>query len=58
MKRNVLFIFSFHFYSQRYGHQNVKNVSYFVFSADGSKQLVTVWAKFLNPPKRSYSNSF
>ena len=29
-------------------------VHFFVFSADGSKTLVTVWAKYLRAPERSY----
>ena len=31
-----------------------KNVSVFVFSANGSKKLVIVWAKYLSAPERSY----
>ena len=37
-----------------YGHKNVKNGSFFVFSAYNSKKLVTVWARYLNAPGRSY----
>ena len=33
--------------SQSYGHENVTNGSFFVFSATDSKKLVTVWAKYL-----------
>ena len=40
--------------SQSYGYQNVKNGSFFVFSADDAKKLVTVRAKILSPPERSY----
>ena len=36
------------------GHYNVKNGSFFKFSADDSKRLVTVWAKYLSAPERSY----
>ena len=37
-----------------YGHENVKGDSSFVFSADDSKVLVTVWAKYLGASERSY----
>ena len=37
-----------------YGHKNVKNGSFFVFSAYNSKKLLTVWARYLNAPGRSY----
>ena len=33
-----------------------KNCSFFVFSADGSKKLVIVCAKYLSLPKRSWLN--
>ena len=33
---------------------NVKNGSFFVFSADGSKKLVTVWVNYLSAHERSY----
>ena len=31
-----------------------KNGSFFLFSANESKKLVTVWAKYLSAPERSY----
>ena len=31
-----------------------KMAHFFVFSADGSKKPVTVWAKYLSAPERSY----
>ena len=37
-----------------YGHENVKGDSSFVFSADDSKVLVTVSAKYLGASERSY----
>ena len=45
----------YHVNSQSYGHENVKNGSFFIFSADDSKILVLVWASHLNAPERSYS---
>ena len=44
----------YHVYSQSYGQWNIKPGSVFVFSANDSKKLVTVWAKYLSVPKRSY----
>ena len=41
---------NYHVYFQSYGHWNVKIGSFFVFSVDNSKQLVTIWAKQLSPP--------
>ena len=41
----------YYFCSQTYGHLNVRNELFFVFSADGSNKLVTVW---FNAPERSY----
>ena len=41
----------YHVCSQSYGHLNVTNGLFFVFSADGSNKLVTVW---VNAPERSY----
>ena len=43
---------SYHVYSQSYGHVYVKNDSF--FSAGDSKKLVTVRAKYLSAPERSY----
>ena len=40
--------------SQSYGHWNVKNGSFFVFSADGSKKSVIVLANYLNASEWSY----
>ena len=34
----------YHVYSQGYGYKNVKNGSFFVFSADNKKKSVTVWS--------------
>ena len=34
-----------------YGHWNVENSSFSVFSANNSKKLVTVWAIFLSASK-------
>ena len=44
----------YHVYSQSYGHWIVKNGSCFAFSAGENKILVTIWAKYLSAPKRSY----
>ena len=41
---------SYHVYSKSYSYENFKNGSIFVFSDDGSKQVVTVWAKYLSAP--------
>ena len=43
---------NYHVYCQNYS-QNVKNGSFFVFSADDSKKITTVWAKYLNASERS-----
>ena len=40
-------------YSQRYGHQNVKDGSFYVLSAEDSKNSVPVWARYLNTSERS-----
>ena len=34
--------------------KNVKNGPFFMFSADDSKKSVTLWAKYLSVPERSY----
>ena len=47
-------LFIYHVYSHSYVHQNVKNGSFFVFSADRSKKSVTVSAKYTNVSERSY----
>ena len=47
------YLSSCHVYFQSYGNLNVKNGSFFVFSADDSKKLVTVLAKDLGAPERS-----
>ena len=36
-------------------HQNVKNGSFFVSSADASKKSVTVWTKYLRVSERFYT---
>ena len=46
-------LFSYHVYSERYGHSNVKNGLFFVFSAV-NKKLVPVQAKYLSASERSY----
>ena len=38
----------YHVYSQLYGDWSIKNSSFFVFSVDGSKKAVTIWAKYLS----------
>ena len=43
-----------HVYSHSHSLLNIKNGSFFLDSADDSKQLVTVWAKSLTVYKRSY----
>ena len=45
---------SYHVYSRSYGHKNVKDCSFFVFSADTSQNSVTVWTKYLLASERSY----
>ena len=45
---------SYHVYSWSYSHENVKNSSTFIISADGSKKSVTVWAKYLSTFEGSY----
>ena len=40
--------------TQSYGLLNVRNCYFLVFSADNRKKLVTVWAKYLGTPERSY----
>ena len=35
-------------------YQNVRNGSFFVFSADASKKSVTAWRTFLRASERSY----
>ena len=42
------------FAPESYGHLDIENGSFFIFSADGRKELVTVSAKFLSAPERSY----
>ena len=37
-----------------YGHYNVKNGSFFAFSADDSKKLVTIWGKYFSESGRPY----
>ena len=53
-KRKMGHLSSYHVYSQSYGHEYVKNSSFFLFSANDSKKLVTVWAKYLSAPARSH----
>ena len=45
---------SYHVDFQSYGHQNIRNDSFFVFSADDSKKSVTIWEKHLAAPERSF----
>ena len=45
---------SYHNYTQSYGYENVISGSFVVFSADGSKNQVTVWAKYLSASGRSH----
>ena len=52
--RKIGHLSSYHIYSPSYGHSDAKMAHFFVFSADTSKKLVTVWAKYLNAPERSY----
>ena len=44
----------YHVYSRSYGHENVKNGSFFVFSTGDSKKSVTVWIKYLRTSEKSY----
>ena len=44
----------YHVYSKFYGHYNVKNSLFFIFFADHSKEVVTVWPKYLSASVRSY----
>ena len=44
--RKIGYWSSHHVNSLRSGYLNVKNISFFVFFADESKTLVTVWAKY------------
>ena len=44
----------YHVYTWSYGHENVKNGSFFVFSAVDCQTLITVWAKYLGALKRCY----
>ena len=44
----------YHAYSYSYDHLNVKNDSFFVFSARDSKKLVTAWAKYFSATERFY----
>ena len=37
-----------------HGHQNAKNDSFFVFTAEDGKKLGTFWAKYLSSSERSY----
>ena len=46
-------LFSYRDYSQSYVHWNT-NDSFFVFSADDSKKVVSLWAKYLNTSVRSF----
>ena len=45
---------SSYIYSQSYGNWSIKKGWCFVFSSDGSKKSVTVWAKYLSAPQKSY----
>ena len=47
------FVYLSHF-SQGYGHWNVKNGSFYVFSVDDSKK--TVWIKYFSASERYYLN--
>ena len=47
-------MFSYHVYSRSYGNKDVKNGTFFAFSANDSKKLVTVWTRYLIAPERSY----
>ena len=56
LERNIekcSYLSIYHIYFQSYGLSNVKNYTCFVFSADNSKEISTIWARFLNAPGRS-----
>ena len=42
----------YHIYFWCYGHYNVKNGSFFAFSADDSKKSVTIWGKYFSESER------
>ena len=47
-------LFGYNVYFWSYGHENVKNGSFFVFFPYNSKKLVTDWVEYLSASERSY----